>query len=143
MVVTLTHCSPSMTGRTRFLATFLSMAERSSLLYLRYPLTSEMVLDGIGGDLMTLTFHPDSFFRADRISWSLMALGLMASTKACPVSGWKLMSVTSAESGIMERIFFSTLSGSSRVDGSGLMSTLLLTLMAMFLATSTFPENSS
>ena len=126
MAVILTHCSPSSLGLAILLATYLSMSCLSSWLARRYPLTSDTVLDGIGGALMTLMFQPVSFLSSVRRwpSFPTTSLGLMASTIASPVSSTKLISNISAFSGIMFLICSSTLFVSSRVEGSGLMSTL-------------------
>ena len=142
MAVTLTHCSPSRVGLASLRATRVSISCLSSWFALRYPLTSETVLEGMGGALMTFTFQPVSFLRSARScpSFPTTSLGLMASMMASPVSSMKLMSKISADSGIMARIFSSTLLASSRSDGSGLMSTLRWMFWASMRATESFCE---
>ena len=145
MAVTRTHCSPSSFGLAMRLATEVSISWRSSWLTLRYPLTSETVLDGIGGARMTLTFHPDCLRRSASSlpSFPTTSDGLIASTRASPVSSRKLMSKMSAFSGIMERIISSTFAGSSSPAGSGRMSTLRCIVCATVLATESLAESFS
>ncbi len=145
MAVTLTHCSPPIMGRASFFATRRSISCLSSLYALRYPRTSEIVLDGMGGVRITLTFHPVSCFRLSISDPSspLTTSGFIASTVASPVSSLKNMSNIPAVSGIMERSFSSTTAGSPRVEGSGLMSTLLWRLCARSLAALLLPDTLS
>ena len=91
---------------------------------------------------MTFTFHPDSFLRSARSCPSLptTSLGLTASISASPVSSMKLMSKMLADSGIMPLIFASTVFGSSRLAGSGRMSTLRWMVWASVLATESLAD---
>ena len=142
MAVTLTHCSPSSLGLASLLATRVSISWRSSWLALRYPLTSETVLEGIGGARMTLTFHPHCFLRSASScpSFPTTSLGLTASIRASPVSSMKLMSKMLADSGTILLIFSSTVAGSSRLEGSGRMSTLRWMVWASVLATESLAD---